>query len=82
MNGPDHYQEAERLIDSTQDQAGNYENSPNLAAALAHAVLALAAATALNDTDPNGHGMPLDDCDLWQHVAGVETNQQRESRRS
>lgn len=54
MNGPDHYEEAEHLLNSTQDQAGNYQNSPNLTAALTHAVLALAAATALNDTDPDG----------------------------
>lgn len=78
MHGPDHYQRAEELLNDSEDQIGNYEDTPNLTAALAHAVLALAAATALNDTDPNGSGMPLDDHDVWQYVAGVEANLQRE----
>lgn len=82
MHGPDHYEAAEHLLDSTQDQAGNHQASPNLTAALVHAVLALAAATALNDTDPNGDGMPPDDCDAWQYIAGVSSSRNREDHDS
>lgn len=41
------------------------------AQAQAHATLALAAATALNDTDPNGEGMPGLDCRAWWQAAGT-----------
>jgi hypothetical protein len=45
MTGPEHYEEAERLLDSARDEIDSHEPSANLTAALVHAVLALAAAT-------------------------------------
>lgn len=50
MNGPDHYREAERLIDAAQrcDRPYSHLTYDNvIAAALAHATLAMTAATVL-----------------------------------
>lgn len=46
MTGPEHYREAERLIKVVSDHPGAAGPEPVLAAAQAHATLALAAATA------------------------------------
>ena len=61
MTGPEHYREAERLLDlSTAD------NPVTAAEAQVHATLALAAATAISSTC-----MPGADWDAWQQAAGV-----------
>lgn len=86
MTGPDHYREAERLLvqaaawrdADTGWKAGltamerlAYQ-STDTAAAQVHATLAAAAATALNDADPNGDGMPRVDYRAWHGVAGTQ----------
>ena len=53
MTGPQHYREAERLLDLADDQArGGHDHAEAMAVANAqvHATLALAAATALNSS--------------------------------
>lgn len=74
--GPEHYREAERLLalaEAHESQAGPDSPAlPNLyGGAIAHAVLATAAATALNDHNPEEGGMPLEDYAAWQAVAGM-----------
>lgn len=48
MNGPEHYREAERLLESAREDVniGSAEETYSLAAAQVHATLALTAATA------------------------------------
>ena len=64
MNGPDHYREAERLINraggSDPESASQY-----LAEAQVHATLALAAATLHSGSGDNGSGASSD---LWLEV--------------
>ncbi|MGW5465190.1 hypothetical protein [Streptomyces sp. NPDC003996] len=74
--GPDHYQEAERLLrlaSAHEVQAGS--DSPDLAhlyaEAQVHATLALAAATALNGHSHDEGGMPLEDYNEWVNAAAV-----------
>lgn len=43
MNGPEHYAESERLLESSQDTS--YGNLTDVLTALTHAVLALSVAT-------------------------------------
>lgn len=70
-SGPEHYQEAERLMDDAraahadrdEQSAGYY-----LAEAQVHATLALAAAYAI----PNAGQMPTLDCEAWEDAAGEE----------
>jgi hypothetical protein len=68
MDGPQHYTEAERLLKRAQDEASDkdfyreQDAGPTLLAALAHAVLANAAAVAVG-------GSTLDSSN-WQDVAG------------
>lgn len=74
--GPDHYREAERLLalaEAHESQTGPGSPAlPNLyAEAIAHAVLANAAAAALNDHNPEEGGMPLADYRAWQDAAGL-----------
>ncbi|MFJ6730025.1 hypothetical protein ACIQPQ_34510 [Streptomyces sp. NPDC091281] len=72
--GPEHYRTAELLLREVRD--GHQEGSDVaaiLAAAEAHATLALAAATALNDNSHDEGGMPLADYHAWQEAAGVYT---------
>ncbi|MEU7863869.1 hypothetical protein [Nonomuraea sp. NPDC049141] len=54
MTGPEHYAEAERLIDRATHEGGHCDprhGNGIIAAAQVHATLALAAATALNDAE-------------------------------
>ena len=51
MNGAQHYQEAERLLAAATNAHGVPLDAVRIAAAQAHATLALAAATALADVE-------------------------------
>jgi len=74
MTGPEHYEEAQRLLmgadnfDSTELTAQPII-AEMLARAQVHATLALAAATAVSQ---NGD-MPIPDCDDWLAVASGGT---------
>lgn len=69
MTGPEHYQHAEMLLDlASEDETGSDEERFHLAKAQAHATLALAAATALND---NESGMGSRDWAAWNAAASV-----------
>lgn len=64
MTGPDHYRAAEEhLVVARKAEIGSNGERYNLAAAQVHATLALAAATALNGTEP--------DRAAWRDAAGV-----------
>jgi hypothetical protein len=67
MTGPEHYVEAERLLASAQ--ASEFMQHPYTEFAKAHAVLALAAATALNDAEK---GFTVADWTDWLETAGTE----------
>ena len=74
--GPEHYREAERLLARTHhytygDGADPTTGNALAAEAIGHALLANAAATALNDNAPEEGGMPLEDYKAWQDAAGV-----------
>ncbi|MCC9154881.1 hypothetical protein LZP81_30925 [Streptomyces parvulus] len=74
--GPDHYREAERLLDQAHHYIYGDGADPVTGAALAseaigHALLANAAATALNDHAPDNGGMPLEDYNAWVNTAAV-----------
>jgi len=67
MNGPEHYAAAERLLETANDmEPGEPGKVSNLAAAQVHAMLALAAATALAMLSSK-------DAKAWQTVAGVSS---------
>lgn len=69
MTGPEHYAEAERLIEEA-NHVGHEDAARGdgiIAAAHVHATLALAAATALNDHDS---GTPLPEWHHWRVAAG------------
>jgi len=69
MTGPEHYQEAERLIAAARAESGGmYRHHPTEAAVMlteaqVHAALALAAATALGTSGTDGQA--------WASVAGT-----------
>lgn len=70
MNGPAHYREAERLLES--GEYGEYGEQGDTAAAQVHATLALAAATALIDGGVgDGCSMPHADWEAWHAAAGT-----------
>jgi hypothetical protein len=72
MTGPEHYREAERLLNEAADYEGLPSNAHIQKGQLGqgHATLALAAATALNDADG---GMSGADYAAWQDtVSGGE----------
>jgi hypothetical protein len=70
--GPEHYRRAEELLRSSRDGHLMGEDALQiLVAALGHATLANAAATALNDHAHDEGGMPLEDYDAWVQAAGV-----------
>jgi hypothetical protein len=74
MTGPEHYRTAEDLL-STADEYDR-DGAPatanaRRAEAQVHAMLAMAAATALNDNDPTGDGMPRLDYREWLRTAGI-----------
>lgn len=71
--GPEHYREAEHLLDRanhyTYGDGGDVATGQAFATeAVGHALLALAAATALADAGPEG-GMPLSDYNEWLAAA-------------
>lgn len=77
MTGPEHYREAERLLDMAHHHSYGDGADPVTGAALAaeaqaHATLALAAATAQSapvEGDPDA-GMPAEDAEAWDAVCG------------
>lgn len=74
MNGPENFLAAEELlaVANTYDQDGApVTGKARRDEALVRAVLALAAATALNDHNSENGGMPLDDYHAWALAAGV-----------
>jgi hypothetical protein len=75
MTGPEHYREAERLLDMahhwTYGDGGDATVGGALAAeAQVHATLALAAATALVDETPRSDAMS--EYRAWQQAAGSD----------
>jgi hypothetical protein len=69
MTGPEHYQYAEKLLDDAgDDELGSDAERYHVAKAQAHATLALAAATGLNDAES---GMPPGDWAAWRDAAAV-----------
>jgi hypothetical protein len=73
VTGPEHYREAERLIDEA-NHVGHHDPQRGdgiLIAAQVHATLALAAATALLPFANVDSGMPDLDLDGWREVAGT-----------
>ena len=71
MTGPGHYLEAEKCIGWAEGEHDRDKRTSLQARAQVHATLALAAATALNDTDPQHGGMPVRDWDAWRAVASL-----------
>lgn len=86
MTGPEHYRAAERLLSDASFTTGEHDDSPltrqgdlmspQLHAALlgraqAHATLALAAATALSNTDRAPTRATIPEWNAWQSAAGV-----------
>ncbi|MFK0172635.1 hypothetical protein ACIQU5_27945 [Streptomyces sp. NPDC090306] len=69
--GPEHYRTGERLARQAQRVDDPAAALVLAQLATAHATLANAAATALNDNSPEEGGMPLDDYRAWQEAAGV-----------
>jgi hypothetical protein len=68
MTGPEHYREAEHILDNSLDGHGmglRRDPAERFAEAQVHATLALAAATAISH---NGE-MPVNDSDAWLRVA-------------
>jgi hypothetical protein len=66
VTGPEHYKHAEDLL---ADMACTSTDSPeareHVAVAQVHAILALAAATALGSLRVDDHGMPPADANAW-----------------
>jgi hypothetical protein len=75
MTGPEHYREAERLAVSAADYAGLPSNAhiQDGQLAQAHALLANAAANAMNF--PVGDGMAQAERRAWRDVAGAQPSQ-------
>lgn len=71
MTGPEHYLMAEQLLNgiAVDDDPTSLDNAA-IAVAHVHATLALAAASALNDTEG---GMTNTDYRAWLDVAGEST---------
>lgn len=66
--GPQHYRDAEQLL-GILDRGTEGDDAQVIATmAAAHATLALAAATALNDAIS---GVPLEDYDAWTAAASI-----------
>jgi hypothetical protein len=75
MDGPSHYREAEIALAAaaaTQGEELHYTATEALLDALAHAALALAAATALSMHQT----MPVNDSDDWVATAGRAADKQ------
>ncbi|MFG3048100.1 hypothetical protein ACGFZR_24610 [Streptomyces sp. NPDC048241] len=77
MTGPEHYHEAERLIQElTTDSGAVYVEDGNeqvIALAQVHATLALAAVTAIAApiVGQGDAGLPADEYTAWSEVAGA-----------
>ena len=65
--GPEHYLEAQKLLLAADNESDPAWVQATATRAQAHATLALAAATALNDADG---GMVSSDYEAWRAVAG------------
>lgn len=74
MNGPDHYLQAEHdLGRAAEETGGSAAERYFLAAAQAHATLALAAAVAMQaPVDGSEPGMGVDEYRAWYSSAGVK----------
>ncbi|SFF12084.1 hypothetical protein SAMN05216251_108249 [Actinacidiphila alni] len=75
MTGPEHYREAERLLDRAHHYTYGDGGDPITGTAFAteaaaHATLALAAATALADAGAYD-GMPIEDYNAWRNAASA-----------
>lgn len=71
MTGPEHYLEAERLIENAYIHLGRI-GAHDLACAQVHALLAVAAATAMRGASQNVAGaMATVDFTAWDAVCGV-----------
>ena len=68
MTGPEHYKKAEEILRAAFDESNMTEKSYLVSLAGVHATLALAAATAANDPDPDGHGQDGDIKEEWFKV--------------
>jgi len=71
--GPEHYTEAEQHLAYAMSGGLGMETDFHLAAAQAHATLALAAATAMACYSPEG--MNVLDYEAWDKVAGVQEDE-------
>jgi hypothetical protein len=83
MTGPEHYQEAERLLAEAAATPGAFDEGNPAArrrreAALVHATLANAAAIALGGYQPNGEPRSRRNLDDWKEVAGTPAAPQAE----
>jgi hypothetical protein len=73
VTGPEHYQQAERLLAISAQTSQEDEDQPRLVwTANAHATLALAAATSLMCSD----GLPVPDWDAWRKVASTKPDRE------
>lgn len=83
MTGPEHYREAERLLAEAgvEGTEGTYFVRPeSLAAAQAHATLALAAATALSSpVEDDLAGLTVEEYDAWFAAAGTRPGRVRKA---
>jgi hypothetical protein len=75
MTGPEHYREAERLLDAATDNDGDIQTDGGmtaniLAAAQVHATLAQAAAIAI----PQTRAQILAEMKAWADVAGTRSD--------
>lgn len=71
MTGPEHYREAERLLETTSQE--DHARHHRMRVAQVHATLALAAATALSDYAARWRAMP--DCDAAAWLAAASDHE-------
>jgi hypothetical protein len=71
MSGPEHYRQAEQLLQLANGSADQGAMRDYWQEAQVHATLALAAATALSDPSPEGAGMPVPDWTAWTEAAAT-----------
>ena len=72
MTGPEHYRLAEVILEDANDEQDNFPSdryAQSMAEAQVHALLSIAAATALREPDS---GLPGPDHRAWQAAAGVD----------
>jgi hypothetical protein len=75
MTGPEHYQEAERLLALNAGERDDPSETVIIAAAQVHATLAHAAATALCGFKPGGQAFLVSpgSMEAWERAAGTGT---------